>query len=277
MTLQPDRQYKITQQDKDTFNRDGYWISPKLIDDEQIERLRNAQERIYSGDYDGDTAPMHPFKLSDNPDALRKFDNGWWVNDEVFKTVTDPLIGELSADLLEANEIRLWHDQVLSKPGIGNKVSESGNVGWHQDYGYWQSSDTPEMITVWIALQDTDLTNGAMMTILGSHKWGLIPDSAAFFEQDMELLKNKYSNGRDWVEEPCIMKAGQASFHHGLTFHGSGPNHTNDPRRAIVAHVMQGGTGYRPGQGHGNVRLLGPRPVEGQLFDNGFFPVLFKR
>ena len=40
MTLQAERTYKITAQDKDTFNRDGYWISPKLLDDDQIERLR---------------------------------------------------------------------------------------------------------------------------------------------------------------------------------------------------------------------------------------------
>src|SRR4030095_8279469 len=96
MTLQAERQYQITQEDKETFNRDGYWISPKLIDDEQIERLREAHSRIWSGDYDGDGLPMHNFRLSDNPDALRKFDNGWWINDEVRKVVTDPLIGELS-------------------------------------------------------------------------------------------------------------------------------------------------------------------------------------
>ncbi|WP_337099183.1 phytanoyl-CoA dioxygenase family protein [Paenibacillus sp. YIM B09110] len=278
MALQAERQYKITQQDKEIFNRDGYWISPKLFDDEQIEQLREAHRRIWSGDYDGDGVPMNHFRLSDNPGALRKLDNGWWINDEVKKAVLDPFIGELSADLLDTDEIRLWHDQVIYKPGIGSEISDAGNVGWHQDYGYWQCSDTPDMITVWIALQDTDLSNGGMMTILGSHKWGLVPDSDSFFNQNMEELKHKYSDGRSWVEEPCILKAGQASFHHGLTFHGSGPNRTNDPRLSVVSHVMKGGTSYRAGiQRHDNIRLLGPRPVLGQPFANDYFPVLFKR
>lgn len=278
MTLKAERQYKITQKDKETFNRDGYWISPKLLDDEQIARLREAHERIWSSDFDGDGLSMHPVTVSSNPEALRKLDNGWWINDEVKKVVTDPLIGELSADLLETDEIRLWHDQVIYKPGIGDKVTKAGNVGWHQDYGYWQCSDTSDMITVWIALQDTDLTNGGMMTILGSHKWGLIPDSDSFFNQNMEELKTKYAGGRDWVEEPCILKAGQASFHHGLTFHGSGPNRTNEPRLSVVAHVMKGGTGYRAGiQRHDNIRHLGPRPVNGQAFANEYFPILYKR
>ncbi|MEV5025333.1 phytanoyl-CoA dioxygenase family protein [Paenibacillus sp. LPE1-1-1.1] len=278
MTLQAERSYQITQKDKELFNRDGYWISPKLIDDEQIERLREAHDRIWSGEYDGDGLPMNHFRLSDNPDALRKLDNGWWINDEIRKMVTDPLVGELSADLLETNEIRLWHDQIIYKPGIGDKISGDGNVGWHQDYGYWQCSDTHDMITVWIALQDTDLSNGGMMTILGSHKWGLIPDSDSFFNQNLEELKLKHSGDRDWVEEPCILKAGQASFHHGLTFHGSGPNRTNDPRLSVVAHVMKGGTSYRAGiQRHDNIRLLGPRPIHGQAFANDYFPILFKR
>jgi ectoine hydroxylase-related dioxygenase (phytanoyl-CoA dioxygenase family) len=278
MTLQAQKAYKITEADKTTFERDGYWISPKILDDNQIEKLRKAHDRVWSAEYDGDGMPMNPYRPLANPDALRKLDNGWWINDEIRSTVTDPLIGELVADLLHVDETRLWHDQVILKPGVGSKETSSGNVGWHQDYGYWQCSSTSQMITVWIALQDTDLTNGGMLTILGSHKWGLVPDSDTFFNQNMEELKAKYAGGREWIEEPCILKAGQASFHHGLTFHGSGANKTNEPRLSIVAHVMPGGTSYRAGiQYHSNIRLLGPRPYQGQSFDNDYFPTLFKR
>lgn len=277
MTL-ANRQYRITEQDKITFNRDGYWISPKLLSDDQIERLREAHERIWSGDYDGDGYPMNAYKHGSNPDSLRKFDNGWWINDEVRKTVTDPIMGEWAADLLEVEEVRLWHDQVIYKPGIGKRTSGVGNVGWHQDFGYWQCASTTNMVTVWIALQDTDLTNGGMMTILGSHKWGLVPDSDAFFNQDMDQLRNKYSDGRDWVEEPCILKAGQASFHHALTFHGSGANSTDDPRLSVVAHLMPGETAYNGRvQSHDNAKFLGPRPKKGQKFEGPYFPTLFSR
>lgn len=278
MAMQAERTYKITAQDKEVFDRDGYWISPKLLDDDQIRRLREAHERVWAGDYDGDGLPMNHYRPNPNPDALRKLDNGWWINDEIRRTVTDPLIGELTADLLQADEIRLWHDQVIYKPGVGDKKTSLGNVGWHQDYGYWQCSSHANMVTVWIALQDTDLTNGGMMTIVGSHKWGLIPDSDTFFNPNMDELRDKYAEGRDWVEEPCILKAGQASFHHGLTFHGSGANTTHEPRLSIVAHLMPGGTSYRAGvQRHDNIRLLGPRPQHGQPFVNAYFPVLFQR
>lgn len=184
------QQIKITAEDKEKFNRDGYWISPKLLSDDQIERLRRAHERIWAGDYDGDGYPMYGHVNTNyDPLKIRKLDNGWWINDEVRKVVTDPLIGELAADLMETDEVRLWHDQVIYKPGNGGQETNLGNVGWHQDFGYWQCSSTTNMITVWIALQDTDMSNGAMSTIVGSHKWGLIPESNAFFNQDMVTLK----------------------------------------------------------------------------------------
>ncbi|AVV60258.1 hypothetical protein C7121_20915 [Paenibacillus glucanolyticus] len=151
------------------------------------------------------------------------------------------------------------------------------SFGRHQDYGYWQASSNTNMITVWIVLQDTDLTNGGMMSINCSHKWGLIPDSDTFFDQDMDKLKQKHAGeGRDWIEEPCILKAGHASFHHSLTFHGSGPNVTNKLRLSVVAHLMPHDTFYRPDvQYHNNIKLLGPRPQAGQRFDNEYFPVLY--
>lgn len=279
MQQQAQRNYKITTEDKLRFTQDGYWISPKLLDDDQIARLRQAHERIWAGEKDGDGYPMHPYRLPNNPAQLRKLDNSWWINDEIKNIVTDPLIGELTADLLNVDEIRLWHDQAIYKPGVGDVETTVGNVGWHQDFGYWQCSSTTEMVTVWIALQDTDLTNGGMSTIVGSNKWGLIPDSDAFFDQNMEQLKEKFSSaGREWIEEPCILKAGQASFHHALTFHGSGPNRTSEPRLSIVAHLMPGGTHYKAHvQRHENVRLLGPRPYNGQSFEGEYFPTLFRR
>lgn len=272
--------YRMTEQDRQTYRDKGYWISPKLLSDDQIAALREAHRRIWAGDYDGDGYNYYGNYAAPKDDLkVRKLDNAWWVNDEIRRAVTDPYMGEMAAFLMETDEARLWHDQAIYKPGAGNVETQDGNVGWHQDYGYWQCADTANMLTVWIALQDTDLANGGMMSINGSHKWGLVPDSDTFFDQDMKRLKDKYAaDGREWIEEPCILKAGHASFHHALTFHGSGPNRTNEPRLSIVAHLMPGNTGYRPGvQYHGNIKLLGPRPYKGQPFANDYFPIVYAR
>jgi ectoine hydroxylase-related dioxygenase (phytanoyl-CoA dioxygenase family) len=49
---------------------------------------------------------------------------------------------------------------------------------------------------------------------------------------------------------PLRMKAGQISFHHPLTLHGSGPNQTAKPRRSIAIHMMSGKTRYNGNVSH---------------------------
>ena len=75
----------------------------------------------------------------------------------------------------------------------------------------------------WVALQDTDLGNGAMRTIVGSHRWGLLEDSANFGRTDLEGLQARLSAQEmsgAWIDEPCVLREGEVSFHHCLTLHG---------------------------------------------------------
>lgn len=267
---------ELTPQDLDTYHSKGYWVSGPLFDQARVEALREAHTRIWAGDFDGEGFAPHAGSIRDSydPHAVRKVDNGWWVNDVVRDTVTDGQLGRIAAQLLGCDRVRLWHDQVIFKPPTGD-AGTRGNIGWHQDYGYWHAADTQNMLTIWIALQDTNLENGGMRSIAGSHRWGLIEDSDTFFDQDLEGLEKRYGHLGEWADEPCIIPSGGASFHNALTFHGSGPNHTDQPRLSIVAHVMPDGTGYSGSrQHHDNVNYLGPRPHKGQKFDNEYFPLL---
>ena len=70
-----------------------------------------------------------------------------------------------------------------------NNEEIDGNIGWHQDYAHWQVSSSTNMATMWIALQDTNLENGGMRTIVGSHKWGLQKNADTFHEKDLKWYK----------------------------------------------------------------------------------------
>lgn len=258
----------------------GYWTSPRLFDDAQIERLRQAHERLWRGEYDADTPSQYGIAPVDlHSLALRQQCNALWLNAEMCRAVTSPLVGAIAARLMRVESVRLWHDQAIYKPGTGNgTATDAGNVGWHQDYGFWKAASTTNMCTAWIALQDTDLTNGGMRTIVGSHKWGLIEGSDSFFDQDLEALAERFAaqGGSPWLDEPCILKAGEVSFHHALTFHGSGANRTQQPRLSLVSHLMPGDTAYRVGQPwHPNVVFLGPNAYDGQPFVGDYWPQLW--
>jgi len=258
----------------------GYWISPKLFNDEQIARLRAAHDRLWAGDHDYAIPPQYGVSACDPASPkVRQQCNAFWLNDEIRRAVTAPILGAIGARLMGVERVRLWHDQAIYKPGTaGQETTNAGNIGWHQDYGYWKASSTTNMCTAWVALQDTDLTNGGMRTIVGSHKWGLIEGSAKFGEKDLEALAGEFASqgGSAWLDEPCVLKAGEASFHHCLTFHGSGPNRTDQPRLSVIAHMMPGETVYRAGQQwHPNLVFLGPNAQDGQPFAGDYFPQLW--
>jgi ectoine hydroxylase-related dioxygenase (phytanoyl-CoA dioxygenase family) len=73
-----------------------------------------------------------------------------------------------------------------------------------------------------------------------------------------------------------VLKAGQVSFHHSLTFHGSGPNLSDQPRRCVILHMMPAGCGLKTdGKWHLCATLLGPEAKKDQPFSGPFFPRLW--
>jgi len=269
----------VNDADVDEYWERGYWISPRLIDEDTIGELRTELERIFRGERDSDNYVWYEFPTPEpNTQQLHQVTNAWWINRKIKELVTHPGVGRIAARLMRTPEVRLWHDQVLSKPGTPSPetVSNEGNVGWHQDYAHWQCSNSTNMCSVWLALQDTDLNNGGMRSIVGSHKWGALKGASTFYDKDLSGLQSKYGEGRDWIDEPCILKAGQASFHHSLTLHGSGPNFSPDPRLCVIIHLMSASTGLRTdGKWHQCSTLLGPEARRDDLFTGPFFPALY--
>lgn len=267
----------VTPEVVERYHRDGYWVSPPLFDAADVQRLVRAHDRLWAGEHDRPIPPQYGLCTVDPASTrLRQQCNAFWVNDDIRWAVTHPVLGLIAARLMDASQVRLWHDQAIYKPPVapGERV-DGNNVGWHQDYGYWQASSTTNMCTAWIALQDTGLHNGGMRTLLGSHRWGTVTDKLdmSFWDQNLDRARERFG---EVVDEPCIIPAGAASFHHALTFHGSGPNHSAAPRRSLVAHLMPGGTRYRAGvQWHPNLVFLGPDAREGDPFEGPYWPVLW--
>ncbi len=272
--------YQVTPNDIAEYRERGYWISPKLIDDARIATLRRELDRLFKGERDGEGWYFEEkLNVPSDPQALKRVINAWWVNDEFRNTVLDPGLGKIAADLMNVPRARLWADQALVKPpaGAGGKT-DAGNIGWHQDGAYWHITSTTNMITAWIALQDTDLHNGGMRTLAGSHKWGLIPESDKFFDRNLDNQREFFLSRvkGEWIDEPCILKAGCASFHHALCFHGSETNRTAEPRMSIVGHYMPDGTTFQPsGKFQVFLRLLGPNPKRGQPFAGSAWPLVY--
>jgi ectoine hydroxylase-related dioxygenase (phytanoyl-CoA dioxygenase family) len=269
--------------DVGAFQRDGYLIAPKIFDDDEVERFRAALARVEAGEYRTGKRPTLDLPIPPDPTALRKIDNAWWADPDLASLSTDARLGEIAAALLGVNTIRLWQDQLLDKPptGIGPNKSAGGNIGWHQDWDSWRTvASRDAFVTAWVALDDVDEENGAMQVIPGSHQWGHLAGESNFLGTDVDAQLAELAQERDAKPRHLCMQAGQASFHHVLTFHGSGPNMSARSRRSLAIHFMAGdltavdeGDGWR----HYNLGLLQSRGrgVGDAYADDEWWPLVY--
>ncbi|GGD85472.1 phytanoyl-CoA dioxygenase family protein [Paenibacillus nasutitermitis] len=270
-----------TQDDVKFFKENGYWVSPKIIDDERLSRLRERMERVYRNEFETGTPPEAIWSYEKgHPKTLRKTDMASYADLTIRALTHDPVIGEIAAALTEADTIRFWADQLLHKPEQSG--GHASNVGWHQDYTYWKCFQNPEtLLTAWVAYDDVDEENGCMMMVPGSNQWGLL-NGSDFYEQNLDNQKNGMNvpEGRVFRTMPIVMKAGQVSFHHSLTIHGSGPNISDRVRRSSALHLMTGETRFRYDERHqylSTKQFMASGGKDGDIVQGDMYPVIYKK
>ena len=84
---------------------------------------------------------------------------------KVYDLLTHPKIVACVKDLIGENVIG-WGAHYFCKMPHDSQI-----VGWHQDAGYWPLSPS-KTVTVWLAIDDATVENGAMRFIAGSHHLG---------------------------------------------------------------------------------------------------------
>ncbi|MDP1793900.1 MAG: phytanoyl-CoA dioxygenase family protein, partial [Acidimicrobiales bacterium] len=107
--------------------------------------------------------------------------------------------------------------------------------------------------------------NGAMQMIPGSHEWGLVEGGSNFFGTDRDAQLTALGEHGQATPRSIVMGAGQVSFHHPLTFHGSGANTSDRMRRSLAIHFVDGAVTAVAEQGiwqHYNLALFRERGGE---------------
>jgi ectoine hydroxylase-related dioxygenase (phytanoyl-CoA dioxygenase family) len=112
--------------------------------------------------------------------------------------------------------------------------SAKSYVSWHQDLNYW-GLDGEQEVTAWLALTPATVENGCMRFVPGSHEKKVVPHVDSFAQDNLLTRGQEIAVDVDEASAVnVVLRAGQASFHHGHMFHASGPNGTS-LRRVGVA------------------------------------------
>ncbi len=261
--------HELTPEQVESFRKNGFVKGGRVLDDRQLAALRDAVELFWSGKnprmgdlYEIDQA------WRDAPQKHLFHILGMWLVDESFHDLLwHPAITAKAAQLLETPAVRFWHDQVFYKP-----PRHPGIVAWHQDYSYWTRSVPARHLTCNIALDDTTIENGCLHYVAGSHRWGLLPKLNLL--KDMEGVRGILTPAQleEFKPEPMLVKAGECTFHHSHTMHGSYGNASAGPRRTAALNFMHPETRCADGV---NPLLYGvPVIPKGEIIQGDHFPIV---
>ncbi|NKB69840.1 MAG: phytanoyl-CoA dioxygenase family protein [Candidatus Latescibacteria bacterium] len=159
--------------------------------------------------------------------------NGWQRHCRgLYDLVHERRILDCVEDLLGPNLVNIMTHYFSKEPGDDRQVS------WHQDASYWPLTPSKTM-TVWLAIDDTDVDNGAMQFVPGSHRHGQIPFERSSAAEKNVLGQSVHDHCR-WGDEPVAieLKAGQVSIHSDLLLHGSGANRSGRRRCGLTLRYM---------------------------------------
>jgi phytanoyl-CoA hydroxylase len=166
--------------------------------------------------------------------------NLWRLNATVRQYLLNSRLGRMLCELEPVSGFRVWHDQALIKESYGNPT------GWHLDIPSW-SFNSPQAISIWIALEDATYENGCMWFVPGSHKqvtFKTTPELDAGIHANMDRLFHLYPEMRNVDPVGVPTRAGDCSFHNGLTAHGAGANMTRNRRIAMTCAYMPVGSTF---------------------------------
>lgn len=206
----------------ETFRTRGYDILPNELTDEELTLLRDVCGRLLDEPVDDDMGGTHH-------DIGRGQDRRFLRHrHRDFPDYAEFLLGDRMKRIVSrflGPTPYLFNEQFVVKgPGTG------ASFAWHQDSGY-VGFDHPPYLTVWIALDDTHIANGAVY---------ILPKN---LEQDQSVTDHQWDpNGKEYVgyqgdDEGVAAEvpAGSVVVFSSVTLHRSGGNTTDKNRRALVA------------------------------------------
>lgn len=229
---------------REQYDRDGYAIFRDVIDEGLLEEARRHVDWLLARNPKLRPEHLHHWLMTEDPFWVRL------VSDERLLDVAELFIGP---------NIALFGSHYICKP-----AGDGMAVLWHQDGSYWPL-EPMEVVTLWLAVDDSVPENGCMRVIPGTQHTELQTLNPR------EDVPNVLGSGLDEsaVDESravdIALKAGDVSVHHPNVIHGSNPNHSARRRCGLTIRYIPTSTRIKlpEGEVHPSAFLLRGAAVPG--------------
>ena len=209
---------KLTTQQIEQFERDGYLFLPALFTPEEVRRLSDAVPGLF--------AQHRPENVREkSSDALRTSFATHLYSYPFAKLARHPRLVEPAMQLF--GEPVYMHQFKLN-----GKMAFDGDLWqWHQDFGTWRNDDLmpePRAMNVAIFLGEVNEFNGPLMFIPGSHRLGVLDAQRDVTTTSYPLWTINHDSIRKLVDRGGIVAPkgppGSMIMFHSCLVHASGSN-----------------------------------------------------
>lgn len=206
------------------YEREGVVVIRRLLSGPEVLFVRDEIDRYIRVDL-----PTMPADAATREGDGRTVRNLWRLeqhNDRLRTFAERADIRSLVAPLVRGTPV-LMGVETFNKPArVGS------GVPYHQDNAYFCQSP-PDVLTVWIAIDEVTAANGPVYFVKGSHRGGTLPTRPSGVRGNSIGLAEPPNV--PMAEQFCgLLAPGDATIHHCNTIHHSAPNTTDHGRLAFL-------------------------------------------
>ena len=216
--------FQLTDDQIAAYDGDGLLFLRDLFDQEEIELLRTAMET--------DPAVQdHSLLRADQAGGATRISLWNRAGDSVYGLAARCARIVDTAEALIGEPVYHFQSKLTAKdPKVG------GAWEWHQDYGYWYYNGcvAPKMLSFMIALDRTDVENGCLKLVKGSHKLGRLDHVQLTEEQNGADPKHMTRILETHEVVDCVLDPGDVVVFHGNTLHRSDQNRSDKRRWTLL-------------------------------------------
>jgi phytanoyl-CoA hydroxylase len=212
-----------------SFRENGFLVLERFFSEEEISPFSNEIDKIITGKVDYVPQQDLLYEPGASPPRVRNAFRVHLYNPFFMEIARHPRLVPLMDELLD-RPVRLYGSQLFAKPAQVGTV-----VPLHQDMPYWPFAPH-ELVSCWIALDDSKIENGCVRFIKGSHKLGILRHVPSGVQGNSLKLDDERIAGLP--EYTVEVPRGSCVLHHCLTAHWSEPNRSPSPRRGLIMIYM---------------------------------------
>ncbi|RKU30751.1 hypothetical protein C6497_03470 [Candidatus Poribacteria bacterium] len=237
-TSSEDRKYRITPEEKISWQDNGYFIRYDVFSSQENRALGQIADDIVEGKRPFPSNGIHKNALVTDGKAEASGVNAMHCIHHINKhspeflsrtrdsRLTDPIVDLIGPDILGLNNLYIWKPPRI---GLG--------FPWHQDKWYFNNQYiTTKTVGTWTAIDNSDVENGCLYVIPGSHKSGVHEHVNLEGSQQNEFKFAVGAIDEDGI--PVEVPAGSVIFFNNQILHKSTDNHSDRFRRCNVAHYI---------------------------------------